>query len=160
MIREVRGLGVIIDRTAVELTIPTSHVDDVHRGHMVDVDLPTAGILKGRVIRVEPMGVNTTSSVTVRLSQATTVAYGTSIDGRIELERLSDVVYVGRPVVGNPNSVGTIFKIDPDGAHAADRRYVHQLSHNSESVPLICETSILGLFRRVSDNLRLEMVCN
>jgi hypothetical protein len=36
-----------------------------------------------------------------------------SVDGTVELERLDDVLYVGRPVYGQPNSVVSLFRIDP-----------------------------------------------
>jgi multidrug efflux pump subunit AcrA (membrane-fusion protein) len=42
-----------------------------------------------------------------------------SVDGTIVLENLSDVVYVGRPVFGQPNSTIQLFKIEPDGKGAA-----------------------------------------
>ena len=41
-----------------------------------------------------------------------------SVDGTIELERLNDVVYVGRPVFGQPNSTITLFRLDPDSKEA------------------------------------------
>lgn len=41
-----------------------------------------------------------------------------SIDGTIELERLSDVVYMGRPVFGQENAAIQIFKVDPDARYA------------------------------------------
>ena len=42
-----------------------------------------------------------------------------SVDGTIEIERLTDVVYVGRPVFGQPNSQVSLFKLEPDGQGAA-----------------------------------------
>jgi len=42
-----------------------------------------------------------------------------SIDGVVELERLDDVVFVGRPAFGQEHSVANIFRIEPDGAHAS-----------------------------------------
>jgi HlyD family secretion protein len=41
-----------------------------------------------------------------------------SVDGTVELDRLNDVLYVGRPVFGQPNSLVTLFKLDPDGIEA------------------------------------------
>jgi len=41
-----------------------------------------------------------------------------SVDGVIDLARLHDVVYVGRPALGNENSTLSLFKIDPDGKEA------------------------------------------
>jgi hypothetical protein len=40
------------------------------------------------------------------------------VDGSIEIERLSDVLYVGRPVLGQPNSTISLFKLEPDGKEA------------------------------------------
>jgi HlyD family secretion protein len=40
------------------------------------------------------------------------------VDGTIEIERLADVVYVGRPVFGQPNSQITLFKLEVDGKNA------------------------------------------
>jgi HlyD family secretion protein len=42
-----------------------------------------------------------------------------SVDGTIDIERLSEVVYVGRPTVGQPNSTVTLFRFDPDGKTAS-----------------------------------------
>jgi multidrug efflux pump subunit AcrA (membrane-fusion protein) len=42
-----------------------------------------------------------------------------SVDGTIEIENLKDVVYMGRPVFGQPNSTISIFKMDPDGKGAS-----------------------------------------
>ena len=41
-----------------------------------------------------------------------------SVDGTVEIERLTDVVYVGRPVFGQPNSQVSVFKLDEDGKGA------------------------------------------
>ena len=41
-----------------------------------------------------------------------------SVDGTVELERLNDVVYMGRPTNGQPNGTISIFKMTPDGQYA------------------------------------------
>ena len=41
-----------------------------------------------------------------------------SVDGTIELERLNDVVFVGRPVFGQQDSTVQLFKLEPDGKYA------------------------------------------
>ena len=41
-----------------------------------------------------------------------------SVDGSVEIERLNEVVYVGRPVLGQPNSTITLFRLEPDGKEA------------------------------------------
>ena len=40
------------------------------------------------------------------------------MDGTIQLEKLDDVVFVGRPVFGQENSTVTLFKLEPDGKYA------------------------------------------
>jgi len=42
-----------------------------------------------------------------------------SVDGVIELERLDDVVFVGRPVFGQPDATVQLFKMEADGKHAS-----------------------------------------
>jgi HlyD family secretion protein len=41
------------------------------------------------------------------------------VDGTIDIDRLADVVYVGRPAQGQPESASTLFRLEPDGRHAA-----------------------------------------
>ena len=41
-----------------------------------------------------------------------------SVEGTIDLEHMTDVLYVGRPALGNENSTLSLFKIDPDGKGA------------------------------------------
>jgi len=40
------------------------------------------------------------------------------VDGTVTIERLADVVYVGRPVTGQPGAKIMLFKLDPDGKEA------------------------------------------
>ena len=42
-----------------------------------------------------------------------------SVDGTVEIERLTDVLYIGRPVFAQPNSPGSLFRIDADGKGAS-----------------------------------------
>jgi HlyD family secretion protein len=42
-----------------------------------------------------------------------------SVDGTIQLEKLDDVVFVGRPVFGQENATVQLFKLEPDGKYAA-----------------------------------------
>jgi len=46
------------------------------------------------------------------------IAVQSPVDGTITIRRLSNVVYVGRPVFGKSNSEDTLFKIEPDGQTA------------------------------------------
>jgi HlyD family secretion protein len=71
-------------------------------------------------MRIDPAAINGTVTVDVRLiGEIPPYARpDLSVDGTIELEKLADVVYVGRPVFGQPNTQITLFKIDPDGKGA------------------------------------------
>jgi multidrug efflux pump subunit AcrA (membrane-fusion protein) len=79
------------------------------------------GIIPGRVIRIDPAALNGTVGVDVELMGA--LPQGSraelSVDGTIELEHLDNVVFMDRPVSGEPNSSISIFKIDPDGKGAS-----------------------------------------
>ena len=41
-----------------------------------------------------------------------------SVDGTIEIERLDDVLYVGRPAFGQPDSLVGLFRLEADGSEA------------------------------------------
>jgi multidrug efflux pump subunit AcrA (membrane-fusion protein) len=79
------------------------------------------GVILGRVSRIDPAAVNGTVTVDVKLEGA--LPQGArpdlSVDGTIEIEKLNDVLYVGRPTFGQPNSQVTLFKVDPDRKGAA-----------------------------------------
>ena len=81
------------------------------------------GLIPGHVMRIDPAAQNGTVIVDVKLDGP--LPQGArpelSVDGTIELERLSDVVFVQRPVFAQPNSSASVFKVDPDGK-AAHRR--------------------------------------
>ena len=122
MVRAIRGLGTIANPTTAELRIAETQMAELNLGQAVDVDTRVGGILKGEVARIDPAVQNGTVLVAVKLDQPTTVPSETRVDGTIELERLNDVVYVGRPVFGSQNSETTLFKIDADNAHATKVR--------------------------------------
>jgi HlyD family secretion protein len=102
-----------------ELKIPETQAKDVMIGQNASIDTRN-GIIDGVVSRIDPAAVNGTVTVDVKL-EGKLPSYARpdlSVDGTIELERLSDVIYVGRPVFGQPNSQITLFKLDPDGRGA------------------------------------------
>ena len=96
---------------------------DVRIGMDATVDTRN-GVIPGRVIRIDPAALNGTVGVDVELIGA--LPQGArpelSVDGVVELEHLADVVYMDRPVSGDPNSTIGIFKIDPDGKGASQVR--------------------------------------
>jgi HlyD family secretion protein len=102
-----------------ELKIAETQAKDIAIGQDAQIDTRN-GIIPGKVSRIDPSVINGTRTVDVRLTGALPpgAVPDLSVDGTIEVENLRDVVYVGRPVFGQPNSTITLFKIDPDGKGA------------------------------------------
>jgi multidrug efflux pump subunit AcrA (membrane-fusion protein) len=102
------------------LKIAETQAKDILLGQDAEIDTRN-GIIPGKVSRIDPAVINGTRTVDVRLIGAlpTGAVPDLSVDGTIEIENLKDVVYMGRPVFGQPNSTITIFKIDPDGKGAS-----------------------------------------
>jgi HlyD family secretion protein len=102
-----------------ELKIPETQAKDIVIGLEASVDTHN-GVIPGHVFRIDPAAVNGTVTVDVKLQGA--LPSGSrpdlSVDGTIELERLPDVLYVGRPVFGQANSLITLFKLDEQGKMA------------------------------------------
>jgi hypothetical protein len=75
------------------------------------------GTVSGEVMRVDPAVQNGTVTVDVKLTGE--LPQGArpdlSVDGTVDLERLDNVLYVGRPAFGQENSTIFLFKLDPDG---------------------------------------------
>jgi HlyD family secretion protein len=101
------------------LKIPETQVKDVAIGQTASIDTRN-GIIPGHVSRIDPAAVNGTVDVDVTLEGPLPPGArpDLSVDGTITLEKLTDVVYVGRPVVGQPGAKITLFKLDPDGKEA------------------------------------------
>jgi multidrug efflux pump subunit AcrA (membrane-fusion protein) len=78
------------------------------------------GIVHGHVTRMDPSVVNGTVTVDVSFDEPLPdgARADLSVDGTIELEKLKDVLYVGRPVHGQADSTISLFKITPDGSEA------------------------------------------
>lgn len=103
-----------------ELKIPETQAKDIVIGQPAEIDTRN-GFVEGKVSRIDPASVNGTVTVDVRFTGELPPGVARpdlSVDGTIELERLSDVLYVGRPVFGQPNSLVGLFKLDPDGKEA------------------------------------------
>jgi HlyD family secretion protein len=107
-------------RLKAEVRIPETQAKDIQIGQNASIDTRN-GIVAGRVSRVDPSVQNGT--VTVDVSLTGELPKGArpdlSVDGTIELERLDDVIYVGRPAFGQERSTVSIFKLDADQVYAA-----------------------------------------
>jgi HlyD family secretion protein len=102
-----------------ELKISETQAKDILVGQDAQIDTRN-GIIPGKVSRIDPAVINGTRTVDVRLigTLPSGAVPDLSVDGTIVLENLSEVVYVGRPVFGQPNSTIQLFKMDPDGKGA------------------------------------------
>ena len=129
MLITVRGLGTLVAQTkgpktasniaTVQLKIPEAQAKEVRAGEPASIDTRD-GTLPGHVARVDTSVVEGAVAVDVKLDGPLPkgLTPDLSVDGTIEIENLSDVVYVGRPVFGQPNSTIQIFKLDPNGKGA------------------------------------------
>jgi HlyD family secretion protein len=101
------------------LRIPETQAKDVAIGQPAAIDTRN-GIAKGKVRRSDPAVQNGT--VTVDVSLEGELPRGArpdlSVDGTIQVERLENVLHVGRPAYGQANSAVGLFKLTPDGAEA------------------------------------------
>jgi HlyD family secretion protein len=102
-----------------ELNIPETQAKDVQIGQEVTIDTRN-GTIPGKVSRIDPAVKDGTVTVDVRLEAGLPKGArpDLSVDGTIVLERLVDVIYVGYPVQGQPDSPMSIFRLDPDGKTA------------------------------------------
>jgi len=106
-------------RLKAQLKIPETQAKDVLIGQQASIDTRN-GIIPGHVMRVDPSVVE--GSVTVDVKLDAPLPPGArpdlSVEGTIEIENLADVVYVGRPAFGQPNSTVGIFRLDDAGKAA------------------------------------------
>ncbi len=109
------------ERLKAVLRIPETQARDLALGQTAAIDTRN-GIVKGRVVRIDPASQNATVSVDVTLEGELPrgARPDLSVDGTIELERLDRVLHVGRPAYGQPNSTVGIFRVIP-GTDEAER---------------------------------------
>ena len=103
-----------------ELRIAETQTKDIHPGQYAEIDTRN-GIVKGHVSRMDPSSTGGTVGVDVIMDDPLPAGSrpDLSVDGTIQLEKLVNIVYVGRPAFGQENSTVTIFKVLPNGeAHA------------------------------------------
>lgn len=120
-------------RLKAELRIPETQAKDVTIGQKAAIDTRN-GVVDGRVVRVDPAVQNGTVTVDVALlgELPKGARPDLSVDGTIEIERLDDVLYVGRPAYGQSHQTVSLFRLDPDGGVA--RRVQVELGRSSVSI--------------------------
>jgi HlyD family secretion protein len=103
-----------------ELQIAETQAKDILLGQKAAIDTRN-GIIPGHVVRIDPNVINGTRTVDCKLDGPlpSGAVPDLSVDGTVEIQRLADVVYIGRPVFGQPDSSVSLFKLEPDGKGAA-----------------------------------------
>ncbi len=101
------------------LRIPETQARDLSVGQAADIDTHL-GHVAGRVTRLDAGSTNGTVGVDVTLDGALPEGArpDLSIEGVITIERLANVLYMGRPAYGQPNSTASIFKVEKNGDYA------------------------------------------
>jgi HlyD family secretion protein len=107
------------DKLKAQLRIAETQAKDIEVGQKAVIDTRN-GLIDGKVIRIDPAVREGTVTVDVALIGALPKGArpDLSVDGTIELERLDNVLYVGRPAYGQAESTIGLFKLLDDGATA------------------------------------------
>jgi HlyD family secretion protein len=107
-------------RLKAELRIAETQARDLTIGQVAQVDTRN-GIIPGKVIRIDPAAQNGTVTVDVELEGALPrgARPDLSVDGTVELERLDNVLYVGRPAFGQEQSTVGLFRLDATTGEAS-----------------------------------------
>src|SRR2546423_6211050 len=103
------------DHLIAELKVAETQARDVQIGQPASVDTHN-GTASGTVMRVDPAVQNGTVTVDVKLTGELPKGArpDLSVDGTIDLERLENVLYVGRPAFGQENSTISLFRLERD----------------------------------------------
>jgi HlyD family secretion protein len=107
-------------RLRAQLQIAETQVKDIAIGQHADIDTRN-GVVRGHVARIDPAAKNGTVTVDVVLDEALPrgARPDMGVDGTIELERLDNILYVGRPAFGKEQGKVSLFKLSPDKTSAA-----------------------------------------
>ena len=113
-----------------ELRVPETQARDVLPDQLVHVDTRN-GIVDGRVTRIDPAVQSGTVQVDVDFTGPLPrgARPDLSVDGTIEIERLPNVLYTGRPAYGQPNTTISLFKLVDGGSYAI--RVPVEIGHTS-----------------------------
>jgi HlyD family secretion protein len=122
------------DLLMAQLKVPETQAKDISIGLIARIDTRN-GIINGAVARIDPAVQAGTVQVDVELAGDLPVGArpDLSVDGVIEIASLSDVLYVGRPATGQPQSTVSLFKLRRNDTGLADRTQV-RLGRASVSV--------------------------
>jgi HlyD family secretion protein len=122
LVKQGQNLARVADPTKLkaEVKIAETQAKDIQINQQATIDTRN-GVVKGHVTRVDPAVEQGTVKVDVAFDEALPKGArpDLSVDGTVELERLNDVIYVGRPAFGQENNTVGIFKLVPGSNEAA-----------------------------------------
>jgi multidrug efflux pump subunit AcrA (membrane-fusion protein) len=109
------------DRLKAVLQVPESQARDVALGLPATVDTRN-GVVRGHVVRIDPGVQNGSVPVDIAIDGALPrgARPDLAVDGTILIERIAEVLSVGRPAMGGSETTVRLFRLEPDG-HAAMR---------------------------------------
>ncbi len=130
-------------RLKAQLRIPEVQARDVSIGLSAEIDTYN-GKVSGAVSRIDPtvMEGNVTVDVTLDGELPEGARPDLSVVGTIEIERLNDIIYVGRPVFASSESTVELFKLVEEGKYAVRSRV--QLGRSSVSTIEVVEGLMPG----------------
>ena len=122
-------------RLKAEIKIAETQAKDIQIGQKVSIDTRN-GIVDGLVTRIDPSVQNGTITVDVGLvgDLPRGAVPDLTVDGTVELERMADVVYVGRPAFGQEQSAVQIFKLQEDGSASRVQVKIGRVSVNAVEI--------------------------
>jgi HlyD family secretion protein len=120
------------DHLKAVIRVAETQARDVQLGQPASIDTRN-GIVEGKVSRIDPAAQNGTVTVDVALTGALPrgARPDLTVDGTIELARLTDVLYVSRPAQGQSDSLITLFKVQEDGGAVRTRVRLGRASVNT-----------------------------
>jgi HlyD family secretion protein len=118
-------------RLKAQIRIPETQMKDVAIGQVASIDT-RVGIIPGRVVHIDPAAIQGTVSLDVQLEGELPKGArpDLTVDGTIEIERLSNVLYVGRPTNAQAGATIQLFKVLPTGESVRSRVKVGRVSVN------------------------------
>ena len=121
MLRQIRGLGKIggatgSTKTIAQLVVPAFLAVDVKPGQNESVASKKGPVWNGHVLQVESSGSAETRTIDIALDATPDgVEAGLEVDGTVDIEKIDNILQVGRPVHGAQNQEVPLFKLDSDG---------------------------------------------
>jgi len=102
-----------------QIKIAETQANELSPGMKSTIDTRN-GIVAGRVSRIDPSVQNGTVTVDISIDEALPngARPDLSVDGTIEIENLKNILYVGRPAFGQPQTTVGLFKMNEDGTEA------------------------------------------